>query len=929
MAEIDPVILELRAEMGRYKAELKSSTALAESSFRRQDQAIRSLERQIKSSSANIGTTLKGLAGGIGAALSVRQVASIIDSYTRFKNQLRTAGIEGQALAKTQERLLEIAQRYGVELEAIGTLYGRSASAAKELGLNQADQARITETTAAALQISGASAAQASGALLQLSQVLGGTKVQAEEFNSLIDGLRPLLQGVAAGSDKWRGSVAKLTQDVKAGKVSTQEFVDALLKGSQGVIDQAAASTLTLSGAFTKLTNSMMVYIGEAAEANGITGAVAGGMELLANNLDTVADALAVIAAVMLGRFAAGMLAGAASTGVASAAIFAMQARAIGAATTMEALGFASAAAGRTMLAAFGGPVGLAIAALTLGIGYLATRTKEAEQASGEYAQQQEQLRKIQGKTADATDQLATATGRAREQALANAKALRQETAEYIRSAHAALIAARAKAQASLATLEAERSAASAAPAPNIGMAGGFGSPTVAVAAQAHDQAMTNWRVALKNLEGANAEFERLTKIINAPAPGRTGAAASDKKTKKDSGPTAEEIEARFQSDLRRARAEQIQDELQIATDTDRRAELQNELLNLEYEERLAQIRNEKDYTAAQKAALIDELNKRFGREGAQGDDIRVGRPSAAQQAIDREEEDRRRAQAEAALRIEAEALEAEAALVDSRRERLEVERRILKLQQQEEQSRLEAAIAAGEIADATQARADLERKQAADREGLERTGESPLDRYARDLRKTPDQISDEVEALVVDELQAVQDGITNALADAIGTDDPLIKGLIDLFIEQVIMRPLAQAFSDLSSSAGPGGLFGSILGTIFNMPFGRASGGYVGPGQTVRVNEHKGTDVELLRMGPQGGKVIPLGQTRAMSRSGAAPVISAPQYHLHSPVVTADLIREMERISARNAAVAGRASYQQSMRDAPGAVANARRYGG
>lgn len=53
----------------------------------------------------------------------------------------------------------------------------------------------------------------------------------------------------------------------------------------------------------------------------------------------------------------------------------------------------------------------------------------------------------------------------------------------------------------------------------------------------------------------------------------------------------------------------------------------------------------------------------------------------------------------------------------------------------------------------------------------------------------------------------------------------------------------------------------GASLGKFF----GRASGGYVGPGQTVRVNEHRG-GVELLRMGAQGGTVIPLGQTRAAS---------------------------------------------------------------
>ncbi len=57
------------------------------------------------------------------------------------------------------------------------------------------------------------------------------------------------------------------------------------------------------------------------------------------------------------------------------------------------------------------------------------------------------------------------------------------------------------------------------------------------------------------------------------------------------------------------------------------------------------------------------------------------------------------------------------------------------------------------------------------------------------------------------------------------------------------------------------GGVFSSI-GSFF----GRVSGGYVGPGQVVRVNEQRG-GAELLRMGSQGGTVIPLGQANAVVR--------------------------------------------------------------
>lgn len=87
-------------------------------------------------------------------------------------------------------------------------------------------------------------------------------------------------------------------------------------------------------------------------------------------------------------------------------------------------------------------------------------------------------------------------------------------------------------------------------------------------------------------------------------------------------------------------------------------------------------------------------------------------------------------------------------------------------------------------------------------------------------------------------------------------------------------IRVIAETLANFSASGGKGGIGGAIaagLQAVFNPGAtpGRASGGYVAPGQTVRVNEQRG-GVELLRMGPKGGTVIPLGQiNQAAARPG------------------------------------------------------------
>jgi hypothetical protein len=126
----------------------------------------------------------------------------------------------------------------------------------------------------------------------------------------------------------------------------------------------------------------------------------------------------------------------------------------------------------------------------------------------------------------------------------------------------------------------------------------------------------------------------------------------------------------------------------------------------------------------------------------------------------------------------------------------------------------------------------------------------------------------------------------------------------------------IAQA-AVLSFTNGGGG-FGSLLGNIGKAVsgsgglgglFGRASGGYVGPGQTVRVNEQR-PGVELIRMGSQGGTVIPLGQAAA---------VTPPQRQ--QPVVVQLSVGKGEMFEPVVRQISGQVSVQTVQTAAPGLI--------
>ena len=294
MAETaEQLVVLLEAKVNDFEKNMKKALKSANDNFGgiedRGRRMGRDLERDLASSTARVNTTLSKLGQGAGsefgtairsgvatalAGLSIGKIAGYIDTDTRIQNSLKVAGLEGEELKKTYDALFQSAQKQGAPLEALTTLYGRLALSQKELNVTAPELVRFTDGVALALKVSGQSAEQASGALLQLSQALGGGKIQSEEYNSLIDGARPVLQAVAAGLEEAGGSVSKLTALVKDGKVSSEAFFRAFEAG-RPILDGMAANTApTIAQEFQRVENALVRVAGEMAKMADAAGLV-------------------------------------------------------------------------------------------------------------------------------------------------------------------------------------------------------------------------------------------------------------------------------------------------------------------------------------------------------------------------------------------------------------------------------------------------------------------------------------------------------------------------------------------------------------------------------------------------------------------------------------------------------------------------------
>lgn len=887
MAELDPVVLEFHARTARFQAELRRTTRSVDEHLGRQGARVQKLEAEFRRSSGAIGNSLKGLAATLATAFTGRELAALIDQYTRFQNSLRVAGLEGERLAEVQNRLFETGSRYGVSVNALADLYGKAEQAGRELGASQAELLSLTDAVAQALLVSGVSTEQASGAILGLTQALSSGTVRAEEFNQVNEGgLRVLLEA-AAQSERFGGSIAKLRNEVVDGTVSSREFYQAILANANLIEGKASNATLTLSGATQALGDSLARYVGEASTANGATGALTAGIKVLADNLDTLIPAVVVLGTVLTTRAAAGMAAAAVNA-------VGLRVAALGLAVQLNGTAVAARLAGGALLTAFGGPIGIAIGAVAAGLIYYASQaetaaekterlTRAADEAVNRAETYRQRLRDAgiavdaigdkSDEAAKKVDGLAASMGFAARQALDLFQKLRAVRVVELQTEIAQAVQERDRLQ---------RAQARQQEATNSALGQVFATPGFdrEVANRiARDLAQTNRRIG-----GLQGELEAIAigiangiDVTADPAPGAglgaPGATSRGSSRGSRSGSTVTidpaEVLRRYSDQLDGVRARFASAELSLATSAEERAEVQLRQVELARRQSQRNLEDEYKISEAERKRLelagidVDQMRERL-RIGLEN--VAAAERAAVEFQKQADIEQRNRDLAEDRGRAQLDALRLEFDLANTESERRDIALRIYDAEQDLLRSRLSSLASSKTIDEADRKRAQialdaLNAQDAAGRQNVERQFLSPLQRFADDAKDTEVR----VEEAAVRRIERLNETIADAMTNALGIEDPFLRDLIGIFLDKNVFGPLAEA---LSAQGGTGGVLGSIVGAIGGL-FGRSSGGRVNAGSIYRVNEGASPGRVEAFQSDVNGEIIPLGRMNALQTSG------------------------------------------------------------
>ena len=271
MADTEQLVLSISADVRQMQRALDRMTKDTAVTTRKIEGHFDRMGKNVNKSLGAIGAFARGGLAGIAAGFSLQEAKQLLDANTRITNALKVAGLEGVKLEKVYSQLFETSQKFSTSFESMANLYSKLSLSQKDLGVSGDQLLQFINSIGAGLRVSGTSAEKASGAMLQLSQALGGGVVRAEEFSSMLDGMPAVMQAAADNIKQAGGSVSKLRDLINDGKISSKALFDAINAGAPAMAGKLATATTTIDGAFTKVGNALIVVAGEFNKTTGVS----------------------------------------------------------------------------------------------------------------------------------------------------------------------------------------------------------------------------------------------------------------------------------------------------------------------------------------------------------------------------------------------------------------------------------------------------------------------------------------------------------------------------------------------------------------------------------------------------------------------------------------------------------------------------------
>lgn len=213
---------------------------------------LRAIQMQVLTFAAALGV------GGLGLSNFVSRLIDVAKETNRVTTALKNVSGGMAQFADNQRFLIDMAKKYGLEINALTGNFAKFTAAASISGMSMIDQRKIFESVSRAVTAFGMSADDSNGVFLALSQMMSKGKISSEELRLQMGERLPIaLQAMAKAAGV---SVAGLDKLMKQGKLMSTDILPKFAEALNEMIpnvdtDNLETSVNRLKNAFTEFVN--------------------------------------------------------------------------------------------------------------------------------------------------------------------------------------------------------------------------------------------------------------------------------------------------------------------------------------------------------------------------------------------------------------------------------------------------------------------------------------------------------------------------------------------------------------------------------------------------------------------------------------------------------------------------------------------------
>lgn len=260
-------------------------------------QAMNAQLHSLKSSALSLATAFAG-------GFAITSIINTADDWGQMASRVKMAvnSVEGSIdnYQNVQKRLLEISNRNAKSITDSQELYIATASSMRDLGYSTNDTIDFIEAMSNSYTINATSAEKVQSSINAINKAMITGKVSSNDWKSIMASTPNVVEAL---SNSLKKDEAVIKQLGMSGQISMRQLADAMIKVRDETGKMADNMGNTIKDGFTQISNSFGTLIGEINSNAGLTQGLASGLRIIADNIGIVTGAAGVFVSIGLGRY--------------------------------------------------------------------------------------------------------------------------------------------------------------------------------------------------------------------------------------------------------------------------------------------------------------------------------------------------------------------------------------------------------------------------------------------------------------------------------------------------------------------------------------------------------------------------------------------------------------------------------------------------